>query len=139
MTKIVINNCYGGFGLSETGMQAYAARKGLTLYLEKDMLFTRYWTVPPEQRVAQVSDEQWSKMTDVERIARDKAYTSQTISDIDFSRDDPDLVAVVEELGKQANDQFADLKVIEIPDDVEWQIQEYDGYEHVAEVHRTWS
>lgn len=139
MTKIVINNCYGGFGLSETGMQAYAARKGLTLYPEKDVLFTTYWTVPPEQRMAQVSNEQWLKMTVAERAEYNKMYASQIIYDIYFSRDDPDLIAVVEELGEQANDQLADLKVVEIPDGVVWKIANYDGLEHIAEVHRTWS
>lgn len=33
----------------------------------------------------------------------------------------------------------ADLKIVEIPDDVEWVIEEYDGIEYVSEVHRTWS
>jgi len=28
---------------------------------------------------------------------------------------------------------------VEIPDDVKWHIHEYDGLEHVAEDHRTWS
>jgi hypothetical protein len=28
--------------------------------------------------------------------------------------------------------------VIEIPDDVEWIIVDYDGMEHIAEKHRTW-
>jgi hypothetical protein len=46
----------------------------------------------------------------------------------------PDLVAVVEELGSEAGD----LKVIEIPDDVEWIIDEHEGSEYVAEKHRTW-
>ena len=27
---------------------------------------------------------------------------------------------------------------VSIPDDVEWQIEEYDGMEWVAEAHRTW-
>jgi len=30
------------------------------------------------------------------------------------------------------------LKVVEIPDDVEWNVQEYDGNEWVAEKHRIW-
>ena len=138
MTKIVINTCYGGFGLSEAGMQAYAARKGLTLYPEKDVLFTRYWTIPPEQRVAQIRNEQWAKITTAELIAYNKAYASQVINAIYFNRDDPDLVAVVEELGDLANGLNADLKVVEIPDEVVWKIVNYDGLEHVAEVHRTW-
>jgi hypothetical protein len=60
-------------------------------------------------------------------------------SEREIARDDPDLVAVVRELGAKANSRFADLRVVEVPDDVEWEIAEYDGSEHVAEKHRTWS
>ena len=54
-------------------------------------------------------------------------------------RSDPRLVAVVEKLGVAASGECANLRVVEIPDDVQWEIEEYDGYEHVAEKHRTWS
>jgi len=54
------------------------------------------------------------------------------------TRDHALLVRVVEELGDKASGRCADLKVVEIPDDVEWEIDEYDGSEHVAEKHRTW-
>lgn len=56
----------------------------------------------------------------------------------DIRRDCPHLVKVVEELGSRANSAYADLKVVQIPDGVEWQIDEYDGNEWVAERHRTW-
>lgn len=56
----------------------------------------------------------------------------------DLPRDKPELVAVVERLGSRAGNSFAELKVVEIPDDVEWEIAEYDGMEWVAEKHRTW-
>ena len=56
----------------------------------------------------------------------------------DVERNDPVLVRVVEELGDEANDHFSELKVVTIPDDVEWHVAEYDGMEHVAENHRTW-
>jgi hypothetical protein len=45
----------------------------------------------------------------------------------------------VEELGEAANGSYARLKVVEIPDDVEWTIKEYDGDEWIAEKHRTWN
>lgn len=48
------------------------------------------------------------------------------------------LVTVVEELGEKAWGESARLKVVEIPDDVEWEIAEYDGIEWIAEKHRTW-
>jgi len=58
--------------------------------------------------------------------------------DRDLDRDDPVMVAVVEELGTSADTRMSELRVVEIPDDVEWQIEEYDGSEWVAEKHRTW-
>ena len=54
------------------------------------------------------------------------------------NRTDPNLVACVEKLGPAANGDFADLGVIEIPDDVEYEITEYDGLEKVEEKHRIW-
>ena len=57
----------------------------------------------------------------------------------DGARHDPLLVECVEKLGKKAWGQHAELKVVEIPDGVEYSIEEYDGREHVAERHRTWS
>jgi hypothetical protein len=56
----------------------------------------------------------------------------------DILRDDPILVQIVEEMGDNANGGYAELKVVEIPDDADWYIEEYDGSEWVAERHRTW-
>ena len=58
--------------------------------------------------------------------------------DFNIARNNPILVEVVEQLGEAANGDFAVLKVIEIPDDVQWTIEEYDGAEWIAEKHRTW-
>lgn len=54
-------------------------------------------------------------------------------------REDPHLVYVVEQLGNSVNSKYSTLKVVEIPDDVDWEIDEYDGKEWIAEKHRTWS
>ena len=53
-------------------------------------------------------------------------------------RDDEKLVRVVEELREAANGHAAELKIVEIPDDVQWVIAKTDGVEHVSEAHRTW-
>jgi hypothetical protein len=58
--------------------------------------------------------------------------------DHDIARDDPVLVQIVRELGAEADSKFANLKIVEIPAYVEWEIGEYDGREWVAEKHRTW-
>jgi hypothetical protein len=57
----------------------------------------------------------------------------------DIKRNDLILIQIVEELGEAANGSYARLKVVEIPDDVEWTIKEYDGDEWIAEKHRTWN
>lgn len=57
----------------------------------------------------------------------------------EIKRDDPQLVQTVLRLGGAANTPYSHLKVVEIPDGVEWTICEYDGWEWVAEAHRTWS
>lgn len=54
-------------------------------------------------------------------------------------RSNPELVAAVEKLGpKRASGSMAQLAVVDIPDDVEFTIEEYDGIEWIAEAHRTW-
>ena len=53
-------------------------------------------------------------------------------------RDDQHLVRVVEELASEANGHCAELKVVSIPDDVKWQIQNTGGQERISEVYRTW-
>lgn len=53
-------------------------------------------------------------------------------------RDCPILVQIVEEMNEKADGRFAALKVVEVPDDADWYVEEYDGSEWVAERHRTW-
>ncbi len=55
-----------------------------------------------------------------------------------IARDDSRLVQVVTELGQRAADRGCTLGIAEVPDGIEWVIEEYDGMEHVAQVHQTW-
>jgi hypothetical protein len=57
----------------------------------------------------------------------------------EISRADPYLVKIVREMGSSANGKFSNLKIVEVPGDVNWEVAEYDGNEWVAEKHRTWS
>ena len=140
--RVVINNCHGGFSLSHRAVQAYLDKLGLVHWVEKDDKFksldmSTYWLVPPEERV-NGSPDNWNDMTLAERQAHNAAYSKQTFHDRDLDRDDPYLVSVVEELGNEANGKYSELKIVEIPADVDWYIEEYDGSEWVAEKHRTW-
>lgn len=57
----------------------------------------------------------------------------------DIPRNDSDLIAVVRKFGEAANCRYSKLKIVEIPDGVDWEIGEYDGLETVEEKHRSWS
>jgi hypothetical protein len=49
------------------------------------------------------------------------------------------LIAVVEKLGSEkASGELAQLEVVEIPDGIDWEIDDYDGVETIHEKHRSW-
>lgn len=54
-------------------------------------------------------------------------------------RTDPNLIRVLEILGKKANSAYAEWYIATIPDDVSVRIHEYDGMESVHETHRVWT
>ena len=91
--KVVINGCFGGFGLSDKAMAKYNELAGTN-------------------------------------------HTGSSYYNIE--RNDPFLVQVVEELGDEANDFYAELRVVDVPDEAKWYIHDYDGLESVYEQHRIW-
>ena len=52
-----------------------------------------------------------------------------------YSRTNPHLVAAIEH---GLDNPAAALVVVEVPDDVEWYIHDYDGIETIHEKHRQW-
>jgi len=64
--------------------------------------------------------------------------SSEPINDYYIERNDPILIKVVETLGDKANGSTAELAIVEIPDDINWEIEQYDGVEWVSEAHRRW-
>ena len=139
--KVVINRCFGGFGVSHEGMLRYCEIKGIDVYpVQSDDTFGfwTYWTVPVEQRMVEKSGEDFYAMSVEDRIAHNKLRSKQTFDHFDIERNDPALVQTVQELGEKAAGDYSKLVIVEIPDDTEWTVEEYDGMEHVSEVHRTW-
>lgn len=142
--KVVINDQYGGFGLSHEAVMRYLELTGQDVWPEESDRFSRlvgptYWLVAPDSPRVQPQPEDWFEMSLQERAAHNAAYSAQVFSPREIARDDPYLVQVVEELGgKTAAGDHATLKVLVIPADVDWQIEEHDGLEWIAEKHRTW-
>ena len=140
--KVAINRCFGGFGLSHEAVLRYFEIKGITVYPEQGKdhwKFWTYWTVKPEDRIESKEGDAFYAMSLEDRRAYNQAHSEQTVYERDIARNDPALIQAIEELGQAAAGQFAEIAIVEIPDDADWQIEEYDGLEHIAEVHRTWS
>lgn len=121
--KIVINKCYGGFGLSDQAFERL---------IELGMTVTKY-------------DKDGKYEDDSADIVDSSGKYSSLLGKYSFTRfldwqirTDLRVIQVVSELGAAANGSHAELSTIEIPDGVEWQIEEYDGIEWIAEKHRTW-
>jgi len=49
------------------------------------------------------------------------------------------LIECIEKLGEKANGLYANIKIIEIPDNIKYYIYDYDGKETIHEEHRSWS
>ena len=115
--KVVVNRCFGGFGISHEATMRYIELSGQDIRPSgaKNKVFRDY-----DYYVGGIEDDDhywWDKR---------------------IERTDPALVQVVEEMGEKANSRFSQLVVVDIPDDVEWTLEEYDGNEWIAEKHRTW-
>ena len=137
--KVVINGCYGGFGLSEAATRAYFGRKGKEVHAVGNDPFTSYFDAPMPPEFMEPPWDHLMPRDHPQFAAYNEWYSAHSLYERDIERNDPDLVAVVEELGSVADGRCASLRVVEIPDGVEWEIDEYDGIEHIAEKHRTWS
>lgn len=58
--------------------------------------------------------------------------------EFDNDRTNEKLIKRIEALGEKANGSCAYLGIVEIPDDVEYYIDNYDGFETAKEYHRSW-
>ena len=158
--KLVINKCFGGFGLSHKAIMRYAEIKGFKLYRyyeDRDVKSRKiylwkegdaephlsyYYSDPnltqfPESSESTDLDYEQA-IEELDEIVSVPDYSTKMFYERYLERNDPILVLVVEELGSEANGQYANLSIVDIPEDVRWEIDDYDGMESVEEKHRSW-
>ncbi len=101
--KVLVNDCYGGYGISLEAEQLYFTKKGISFELIE------------------------------ERYGRGKYLIDGEVAYAEIDRDDPILIEVVEEIGSErASGEHAELSISEIPDGCEYDIHEYDGTEYIS-------
>lgn len=136
--KVILNKCYGGFGISKEAYQLYAKKKCLELYLYKRE------HVGKEVVYKKVKDDNSIFTTYLTKDFGDNAI----INSEDFSkyhlyirenyREDSTLIEVVEELGEKANGRYSELEIVEIPYDLDYVIDDYDGIETLHQKVQEW-
>lgn len=137
--KVVINTCYGGFGLSD---QAYEKliKWGIPVrkYIKEPInpKTGRYDIPVPNNEERIIFDR---KLDDKEEQSCISFMGRYWETWLDNNREHPLLVKVVEKLGEKANGDCAELKIVEIPDGTDYTIEEYDGLESIHETHLSWS
>lgn len=139
--KIAINKCYGGFSLSDKAIEMIMKRKGLSCYRYKQ---TKSHYSDGVDEYTRIDDNELESSSIMNYSTIDLGKTIGNIPDENFwyyrnlERTDKDLVSVIEELGNEASGRYGRIVVIEIPDDVDWEIDDYDGIETIHEKHRVW-
>ena len=136
--KVILNKCYGGFGVSQEAYELYAKKKGIELFAYKLEI---------------VSGKPIYKKTNTGSSIFTITFTKDFGDYIDLSdgisekyilelrsnhREDPVLIEVVEELGERANSPFSKLVVVDIPDGMEYEVDDYDGVETLHQKVEKW-
>ncbi len=112
--KVVINSRIGGYSLTSDALRLYCELAKIPHWVS-DTYDTHY-----EDRHVYFGD-------------------GEILSHWDIPRHDPNLIKVVEQMGDLAAGPFTKLKIIDIPDGIEYVVIENEnGTEYIAEKHRTW-
>ena len=109
--KIVLNKCYGGFQLSDKAI----------LWLEEN--------------------KGWKLDKEFVKLSSSWALSNRTLmakADTEELRINLDVIECVEILKEESHTRLSELRVVEIPDNANWEIDEYDGIERVREVSEVW-
>lgn len=119
--KIAINKCFGGFDLSDEVFEKLI-QLGVPTYNDWDKL--------PN------NGDPWIMDKDDDRGILGR-YSSN-FRDYE-KRNHPLLIQALEEVGlKNASGRFGKIVIVDIPDDIEYGIDDYDGIESIHETHRSW-
>jgi hypothetical protein len=127
MAKIVYNECYGGFGLSEEAQRLYTRK----------VCVGEFEFIPDGKMCSAFVNSEFPILNNPafrleNKILKGTLRYPYRFYDGDVERDDPSLVEVVEELGfEKASGKCARLRIAEVSKGSLWKIESFDGNEDV--------
>lgn len=157
--EVILNKEYGGFSVSLMAYKLYTEKKGIELYayygdysnyLSQGVVVFRKidWTV--SSLLEYYSNNLTSFYCFTKDLGESIIETKENKEEVikifvEYSfylgkqnREDPILIEVVKELGNKASGSFSDLQIVEIPDELDYVIDDYDGYETLHQRVKIW-
>jgi len=136
--KILLNKCFGGFTISSDAYSLYCEKKNIECHFYKE----NSWNILQKCTFEQVQKDPYcycvskdlGNRADYNTLSK---YIIKDPRDYDL-RTDKTWIEVVEELGEKVDTWASNICVIEIPDGIEYEIHDYDGFETVYEKGRCW-
>jgi len=144
--KVVINRQFGGFGVSREVLlrlikmkSKFVKKENADKYFSWGKYAKKDYNITKKSEFKPFKDGYLKHWFIDDWLVKDGFVFYVDDERINEFRTDKDVIKIVKKLGKKANGDHATLEIVEIPDDVEFEVQEYDGLEHIAEKHRTWT
>lgn len=138
--KVVIATTHCGFTPSPVLVQKYLDRKGKECHVYELIDKTVAAWVPTDiyhHGLIFIFTKYYGPKVDL-GIVNDEDHFNPFWWEKQY-RTDPDFIAAVESMTEQEiAAERSTYKVVEIPDDVQWQLESDEGIEWIAEKHRTW-
>lgn len=134
--EIVINTCFGGFKLSPDAERFLAKLQGKEVFF---YIQTKYNYRDGKNEYIRIDkpkeDLLWFTLTkDLGEIINDIPDKKDLwFNSCNIKRNDKNLIVVIRILGEKASGKCAKLKVMQIPNNIKWEISEYDGNETIKE------
>ena len=137
MKKVILNKCFGGFGLSKEAYELYSKKKGISVfhYTQENLKKEIYTYATDDNRTF---DFYFTKDFGDNVYISDEDFKEYFLNLDEKFREDKTLIEVVEELGEKANAFYSNLKIVEIPDDLDYVIDNYDGIETLRQKVKEW-
>lgn len=120
--KIAVNRCFGGFSVSKDAALMLRS-KGVKITLNGEYYSDGSGPCEKMEDAYYLCNEDFG-------IESDNVYQY---------RAEKRLIETIEILGEEkASGVLSNIVIVNIPENVDWEIDDYDGMENIEEVHRRW-